>query len=457
MVVDSARASDDYERVRRRALFRSVLAKLAGRANQLLSFEEVKQSLELGGPVYRGVRQVPIAQIVGSVDRYRDFDREFLPAQSRTADRWKSIARAFYEAIDLPPVRLYKVGDAYFVLDGHHRVSVARDQGQEFIDAEVQEAVSRVPVTADLKAEDLKVLHEYRHFLERTRLDEIRPDQRIRFTVAGGYDRLIEHIAMHRYFMGLELQRDVSEEEAVAHWYDTVYRPIVEEIRRENVLADFPGRTESDLYLWIVDHLYYLRETQQAVEIDEAAEDYAEQYSERPIRKLMRGVKHALGEPKPAEESPAYRDFMTRTRLDELRPDQSICATLDGAYDRLWEHIDRHRYYMGLDFHRDVGQEEAVTHWYDTVYMPIVNEIREHNLLADFPGRTETDLCLSIVAYLDRLRQQHGAVEVGEAAMDYVAQFSQHPIKKIIRGLEQALLALAGGDAAEEEPAEPTG
>ena len=151
---DAELAENDYRRVRSRALFGDVIARLSRRPNRLLSFEEVKKSLALGGPIYRGTQPVPVAQIVGSVDRYRDFDREFLPAQSRTADRWKSIARAFYSDVDLPPVRLYKVGDAYFVLDGHHRVSVARDQGVEFIDAEVQEAYSRVPVTADLlKAE----------------------------------------------------------------------------------------------------------------------------------------------------------------------------------------------------------------------------------------------------------------------------------------------------------------
>src|SRR5512136_2754774 len=152
----AAKAADDYGRVRRRAWFRDVVARLAGRSNQLLSYEAVKRSLKLGGPIYRGVKTVPVAQIIGSVDRYRDFDDVFLPKQDSTAGRWKSIARAFYSDVDLPPVRLYKVGDAYFVVDGHHRVSVAREQGVDFIDAEVQEVISRVPVSADLKAEDLK-------------------------------------------------------------------------------------------------------------------------------------------------------------------------------------------------------------------------------------------------------------------------------------------------------------
>ena len=304
MADDGSRAESDYRRVRNRALFGDILARLLGRTNRLLSFDAVKQSLQLGGPIYRGTRPVPVAQIVGSVDRYRDFDREFLPMQDRTADRWKSIARAFYDDVDLPPVRLYKVGDAYFVLDGHHRVSVARDQGVEFVDAEVQEAYSRVPISADLRADDLQILHEYRHFLERTRLDEIRPDQRIRFTIAGGYDQLVEHIAVHRYFMGLDFQRDVSEEEAVAHWYDTVYLPVVEAIREHKVLADFPGRTEADLYLWIIEHLHVLRESEGDVGVGQAAEDFVDHFSERTIKKIARGVKQVFDAIGVSEEKP---------------------------------------------------------------------------------------------------------------------------------------------------------
>jgi hypothetical protein len=71
---------------------------------------------------------------------------------------------------------------------------------------------------------------------------------------------MIEHIAVHRYFMGLEQERPISEEEAVMHWYDTVYLPIVKVIRESEILKDFPGKTEGDLYLWVLDHQRYLSE-----------------------------------------------------------------------------------------------------------------------------------------------------------------------------------------------------
>ena len=224
----------------------------------LLSYDQVKEKLRLGGPIYRGVQTVAIKQIVGSLNRYHQFDRAFLPLEDQTANRWENIDRAFYQEIDLPPIVLYKVGQVYFVVDGHHRVSVARQQGQEFIDAEVRECSTRVNITPDLRPEDLEILGEKVTFLDRTALDQIRPKANIKFTIPDGFERALEHIAVHRYFMGLDMQRDVSDEEAVADWYDRVYRPIVHVIRRSSILKEFPGKTEADLYLWVLDRQRFL-------------------------------------------------------------------------------------------------------------------------------------------------------------------------------------------------------
>jgi hypothetical protein len=249
-----------------------------------MAWDEARDRLKLRGFIRRGMREVPVEKIVGSVGRYRDFDNAFLPIQETSSSRWRKINRAFYDDVSLPPVNLYKVGDVYFVLDGNHRVSVAREHGVKFIDADVQEAATRVPVTTDdIDADTLVLLGEYAEFLDRTHLDVLRPEQNIRFSIGGGYARLIEHIAVHRYFMGLEQKRDISEDGAVTDWYDKVYMPIVEAIRKENILEDFPGRTEADLYLWIIDHKHYLKEDcGRDVPPEEAASDYAQQFSEKP-------------------------------------------------------------------------------------------------------------------------------------------------------------------------------
>jgi hypothetical protein len=254
------RAALDFEQARFKAFFSRLAAFFSGRPLRLLSYEEVREKLHLGGPIYRGVQEVPLEKIVGSLNRYHQFDRAFLPLDDSLAERWQRVAHAFYKEISLPPVVLYKVGDVYFVVDGHHRVSVARQQGQKFIEAEVRECQTRVNITPDLKPEDLEILHEKVHFLERTNLDRLRPEARIKLTIPDGFSRMLEHIAVHRYFMGIDLGRPVSEEEAVTHWYDTVYLPVVEIIRESGILSEFPGRTEGDLYLWVMDHQRYLVE-----------------------------------------------------------------------------------------------------------------------------------------------------------------------------------------------------
>jgi len=254
----ASRVKSDFARARFKAFLNRARGILAGQPATLLSYEDIKEKLCIGGPVYRGIKTVPVEKIAGSLNRYQQFDRAFLPLEDQSADRWENIDRAFYKEINLPPVVLYKVGEVYFVVDGHHRLSVAREQGQKFIDADVRECSTRVNITPELKPEDLEILGEKVDFLERTGLDCIRPKASIKLTIPGGFDRTLEHIAMHRYFMGLDLQRDISDEEAVAHWYDKVYRPIVGVIRRSGVLREFPGKTEGDLYLWILDRQRYL-------------------------------------------------------------------------------------------------------------------------------------------------------------------------------------------------------
>ncbi len=277
------RARADYFTARVKAFFREIVSLLTGRPNTLLAYDEIKEKLRLGGPIYRGVRTVPISQIVGSVDRYKDFDRAFLPKHEFMSERWLKVSRAWYQDVSLPPVLLYKVGDVYFVVDGHHRVSVAREQGQLYIEADVREAATRVPITPDIDPDDLEVLGEKVGFLERTGLDRLRPEAQIDVTVLGGYDRMLEHIAVHKYFMGLDWRRDISDDEAVGHWYDTVYTPIVAVIRGSDVLRAFPRRTESDLYLWVLDHRHYLVAQGKADLVDpgQAAEDFLRDFLDR--------------------------------------------------------------------------------------------------------------------------------------------------------------------------------
>lgn len=286
----------DFSRAHFKAFMGDILSKIAHRPNELVSFEAVRRSLKIFGQNYRGVRPVRVDQIVGSATlRYHDFDRAFLPLQTRTKSRWTHVDAAYYDEVELPPVNLYQVGQVYFVRDGHHRVSVAREKGQEFIDAEVIEMQTGVPLTiADIAGGMVEIAGMRAEFMEKTKLDELRPGNGLQFTEPGGFVRLIEHIAVHRYYMGIEQKRPIRWQAAVLSWYDNLYTPIVQSIRDNNILGHFPHRTEADLYLWIMDHYHYLKQEDENIALEDAATHFAQHYSQRLDKRLMRSVRTAV-------------------------------------------------------------------------------------------------------------------------------------------------------------------
>jgi hypothetical protein len=137
----------DFTRARRRARLRAIVARIRREhvSNKLLSFDDVRRELVANNRLHRGTRVVEVEEIVGSVGRWRDFDRTFLPARASVGQRWKRIDRAFQRGEDLPPVELYEVGEAYFVVDGHHRVSVARYHDVPTLEAAVAEFHPMLP------------------------------------------------------------------------------------------------------------------------------------------------------------------------------------------------------------------------------------------------------------------------------------------------------------------------
>ncbi len=162
------------------------------------------------------------------------------------------------------------------------------------MDAEVIALEVPVPVEPGDTLKDLILKAEYAHFLEKTRLKELIPEaEEIRFTALGRYDLLLDHIATRRYFKGLEENRPIPWEEAVVDWYRTLYRPTVEAIRRLGLLRGFPGRTEADLYLWVMDHRHFLA---QELGVDPGLEAAARSYGTRfkPFWKRLGGGLKAL-------------------------------------------------------------------------------------------------------------------------------------------------------------------
>lgn len=249
----------DFDSARRAALMNDLLWLFQGRPVDLLPFEEVREVLRLKQVVDRGVQEIPLDRIVGTVGREHEFNRTFLPRNESLRTRWEELKDLAEGSKGFPPIEVYYVHDVYFVVDGHHRVSVARAVGAKSIEAHVKEFVSAIPLTPDTSIEDVILRTGLAGFLEVTGLEQEYPDEYV-VTVPNGYERLLEHISVHRYYRGIEKNAPVSWEEAVQSWRDTVYRPMIDIIQRHGVLENFPGYTETDLYLFTMDHLHHLRE-----------------------------------------------------------------------------------------------------------------------------------------------------------------------------------------------------
>ncbi|HJZ46140.1 MAG TPA: universal stress protein [Roseiflexaceae bacterium] len=247
-------AIQDFRRARQQANLDNIIANLTGRPSALLSFDQVKHQLKGSVSGRRRLEDVPLDVIVGSVGRYIDFNRQFLPQNDSDENRWARVKSAMESPTGVPPIELYRIGDAYFVLDGNHRVSVLRRIGATHAQAYVTEIQTRVPLSPHDSPDDLILKAEYANFLDRTRLDEQRPGVDLSVTSPGRYAGLEEEIEAHRAAMSAEQGRDVPFDQAAASWYDTIYLPVIDIIRRQGILEDFPQRTETDLYVWVSQH-----------------------------------------------------------------------------------------------------------------------------------------------------------------------------------------------------------
>lgn len=385
-------ANDDFQRALRRGFLRKLVARITGQENELLPYSEVRSQLPFQGQHDLGQQTIPIDKIVGSVGRYRDFDRAYLPTQTATAQRWIGISKARYKDIDLPPIEAYKIGEVYFVKDGNHRVSVARERQQVFIDAYVTEIDIPVTLTADMGLSDVLELKDYAHFLQQTGLRSLQPDADLQLSNAELYGRLHEHINAHRWYISQERGYEVPYPEAVASWYNTVYQPLADVLQNQGLPQAFPNLTLTDLYLLISEYQWLRRAAdEKAGSVEDADQALRQIYNQKEVRRVLNTVKQRswIDRLILAQERAA---FYGRTHIQEIRPDAAIEASLPGKYEKLLHHIAVHRYYMGQNRQADVSYEEAVASWYDTIYLPAIQLIREQDSLKRFPNRTETDI-----------------------------------------------------------------
>lgn len=299
-------ALEDFRRERSKASIQGFWANITGKNLNLFKYDEISEKLRATAKSERGLQNIYLKDIVGSVGRYHDFNRNFLPLVDNDMHRWASVKTAMIgnSSNGVPPISVYKLGDAYFVLDGNHRVSIAKQMGFDQIEAYVTEIKTKASFSPHMSPTDLIIEEEYLKFLDETQIEKILPQIELKLTFTNLYDLLKEHINVHRYYMGIEQNRPIPYEEGLVHWYGTVYLPVVTIIRELGVLRSFPEQTETDMYLWILDHQTQLQELYGLpIRTDLAVTDLAKQEGKKSLISKSKGIHHIeeiLGE-KPSE------------------------------------------------------------------------------------------------------------------------------------------------------------
>jgi hypothetical protein len=259
----AADAQDDFQRARRRRALSRIAQRLRGEpgdVNVILPFEEVVAALGQAGERRIGLQVIPLDSIVGSVDRTRDFDRQFRPTTGRVRARWERIAAAMRRGEPLPPIDVYRIDGMHFVRDGHHRVSVARALGRHDIDAFVTEVQTRVAPGGALHRSDLLLKDHERLFGERVPLP---PAARARIKVSDpwSYAVLAEGIEAWGFRVMQDRGALMDRKEVAAAWYEHEYVPVIELLREAGLLRVGGEVHETDSYLDLSAERYRLMRT----------------------------------------------------------------------------------------------------------------------------------------------------------------------------------------------------
>ncbi|RZQ62657.1 chromosome partitioning protein ParB [Amycolatopsis suaedae] len=255
-----ADAEHDFLRARRRQVLSRLSTWLRGEpddVNIMLPFSEVVDALGWAGERRIGLRVIPLESIVGSVDRSRDFDRRFRPTSGRVRQRWERLALASRRGESIPPIEVYRIGELHFVIDGHHRVSVAHAMGLTTIEAQVVEVRTTLDPSGIRYRGDLIVKDYRRLFLERVPLvGQARAS--VLVTEPWDYAELGEHVEAWGFRLMQDENRFLDRATVAARWYAEEYVPVVRMLNQADLIGE---RTEAEAYMWVAGERYRLIRT----------------------------------------------------------------------------------------------------------------------------------------------------------------------------------------------------
>jgi hypothetical protein len=215
---------------------------------ELLQFDDVRRRLHIGMPQFEGIETIAVADIIGTVGRAGDFDGCFRPREAHLAGRIHQIALQHPEGLN-EPIEVVRVDHAYFVVDGHKRVSMAKADGREFIDARISGAPSHYQLAPGVAPEAIALTGMEERMREATGLMQAVPSARFVMSEPEGYAELQEVVEAYGYELSHRLGRLLPREEAAALWYECVYRPTIKAAARSGIPKLLRCATESDLFM----------------------------------------------------------------------------------------------------------------------------------------------------------------------------------------------------------------
>ncbi len=294
----STQTAEDFNKARNKALFNEIQHFLNLDETKLISLSDLKKILKPKNEVYKGMQTIPINLIVGSEGRYNDFDNHFFPKNNFLKERWQNVDKAHLQDIILPPIQVYELGGLYFVRDGNHRVSVAKMQGIEFIDAEIISLQSEIKLKPGSTISEMKkqvINYEKRVFYTETNFGDLTDYWCLDFTSPGSYDLIYNHILIHKYYINENQEKEIPEQEAIKSWFYNVYVPVIESIEKYNILKNFKGRTKSDLYVFVIQ---YWDELKKRFGNDYSLEDATLRFKKKYKKSIFKRIKNYFAKKK---------------------------------------------------------------------------------------------------------------------------------------------------------------
>jgi hypothetical protein len=397
----------------------------------VLNFEDVYREEQPVASFDRGIIDVELAHIVGTVGRYRDFDEGFNAFSRDSRRRLARIREALLKKEPLPPLELYKIKDSFFIIDGHHRVMIARQLG-----------------VSTLKA------HVVEHLPPRNSADNILSREKSEFELVTGlmgisltelsqYQKLLNQIREHKYYLGEKKEREVTFKDASADWSAAIYVPLINRIEEEHILNDYPGRTTADLYVYISDHKWM--ESQRKgydIGFSSALEAFHKTNSPHSLKEVIKDFFSSF-----SPITPRRRAFEEKTGL------RRITISDERAYTKLMKQIKEHKYYLSQEAGTEITLKEAASHWYSEIFEPFIRIIEEERYASGFPRKTSADLYLSI-SELKWLESEKRGYDIGfaEAYKEFKKQKKDHhslrsDIKNLLGALKGRFLEGPQGSA----------